>query len=59
MKQLGKKPFFKSRPMELDDFHGGEWDEWPEELRVRELPWEFYASGTGVVANLAKSNKNL
>jgi hypothetical protein len=25
---------------ELHDKHGGDWDEWPEHLRVREFPQE-------------------
>lgn len=25
-------------PMTLDDKKGGDWDEWPADLRIRELP---------------------
>lgn len=43
VKQAGKHPFFRNKPLELVDGHGGDWGEWPQELRVRELPEEFYA----------------
>jgi protein gp37 len=40
VKQLGAKPYqFGDRPFELPrDRKGGDWDEWPEDLRVREFP---------------------
>lgn len=45
VKQLGAQPFdlepvFKSwgLGMELRDRKGGDWSEWPEDLRVREMP---------------------
>jgi protein gp37 len=38
LKQLGKKPLFAASPLDLRDAHGGDWIEWPEEWRVRELP---------------------
>lgn len=47
VKQLGAKPIFggdfekKTGPMEglrLRDPKGGDWSEWPEDLRVREIP---------------------
>jgi hypothetical protein len=28
------------KPLPLRDRHGGDWSEWPEELRVREFPIE-------------------
>lgn len=59
LKQAGKHPFYKNKPLELTDGHGGDWSEWPEKLRVREMPEEFYASGSGVVADRTKSNKDL
>jgi protein gp37 len=46
LKQAGKHPFFKDKPLELTDGHGGDWSEWPKGLRVRELPEEFYAWGS-------------
>ena len=33
---LDKKPIVT--PLKLKDSKGGDWDEWPEELRVREMP---------------------
>jgi protein gp37 len=41
LKQLGKQPFYQSRPLELEDKHGGDWAEWPEAWQVREFPNEF------------------
>lgn len=52
VKQLGAKPFevlpvsfpwevcnrAEDFPLELKDSHGGDWDEWPADLRVREFP---------------------
>lgn len=34
VKQMGAKPV----GLDLTDGHGGDWDEWPEDLRVREFP---------------------
>lgn len=28
----------QATPLELKDSHGGDWNEWPEDLRVREMP---------------------
>ncbi len=38
LKQLGSAPVEDGRPVKLDDSHGGDWDEWPKDLRVREMP---------------------
>lgn len=47
VKQLGAKPYrvepckdfdFKPVDLKLKDHHGGDWSEWPEDLRVREFP---------------------
>lgn len=35
VKQMGSRPV----GLELNDHHGGEWDEWPEDLRVRQMPF--------------------
>ena len=35
LKQLGRRPFENGNELKLSDGHGGEWDEWPDELRVR------------------------
>jgi len=41
LKQLGKKPLFEGSPLDLRDAHGGDWGEWPEAWRVRQLPEVF------------------
>jgi protein gp37 len=39
VKQLGNQPVEGGRPVRLRDRdHGGDWDEWPADLRVREMP---------------------
>jgi protein gp37 len=42
VKQLGSKPFMNGKPLVLADRHGGNWDEWPRKLRVREFPAYFH-----------------
>lgn len=41
VKQLGANPVEDGFPIELRDSHGGDWNEWPEDLRVREFPPAF------------------
>ena len=38
VKQMGAVPFNGDERFPLRDSHGGDWDEWPAELRVREFP---------------------
>lgn len=38
LKQLGANVRDGTAVLKLRDRHGGDWDEWPEELRVRQLP---------------------
>jgi protein gp37 len=38
LKQLGSAPVENGKPLKLRDGHGGDWDEWPEDLRIREMP---------------------
>jgi protein gp37 len=39
VKQLGGQPVEAGQPLRLRDRdHGGDWDEWPEDLRVRDMP---------------------
>lgn len=42
VKQLGAKPYFNSGsfriPFHVKDSHGGDMSEWPEALRIREMP---------------------
>jgi hypothetical protein len=41
-KQLGRNPVESQMRLRLKNGHGGNWDEWPEDLRVREFPKAFY-----------------
>jgi protein gp37 len=41
VKQLGRNPYSKSTRLKLCDKHGGDWNQWPPELRVREMPEAF------------------
>ena len=41
LKQLGRLPMRDGKPLKLKDKHGGDWEEWDEELRVREFPKAF------------------
>jgi len=40
VKQLGANPIMEPGPLTvpLKDSHGGDWDEWPADLRIREFP---------------------
>lgn len=42
LEQLGRVPRLGGDAMILRDNHGGDWDEWPETLRVREFPEYFH-----------------
>jgi protein gp37 len=42
LKQLGAKPIESGQPLKLKDPHGGDWNEWPEGLRIRQFPLGFY-----------------
>jgi protein gp37 len=41
LKQLGRRPFESGNELKLRDSHGGDWSEWPADLRVREMPEAF------------------
>jgi protein gp37 len=41
MKQLGARPHQDGQVLKLCDGHGGDWTEWPEDLRIRQLPPGF------------------
>jgi protein gp37 len=43
LKQLGRRPCFEGKPLQLRDGHGGDWGEWPASWRVREIPARFHA----------------
>jgi hypothetical protein len=53
LKQLGRKPFYENRPLPLKDKHGGDWAEWPEPWRVREMPQALRGLNTGAPGQLA------
>jgi len=38
LKQLGRRPIENGQDLRLKDGHGGNWDEWPDDLKVRQLP---------------------
>ncbi len=38
VKQLGRRPIEDAHALPLNDAHGGDWSEWPADLRVREFP---------------------
>ena len=41
MKQLGANPVENGNRLRLVNSHGGDWSEWPEDLRIREVPTAF------------------
>jgi protein gp37 len=48
VKQLGSQPVENGVPMKLNDRHGGDWSEWPADLKVREMPKAFHRAGKTV-----------
>ena len=38
LKQVGSASIENSRPINLSAGHGGDWDEWPADMSVREMP---------------------
>lgn len=38
IKQLGSRPLERGQSLRLIDGHGGDWEEWPEDLRIRQMP---------------------
>lgn len=38
VKQLGRRPMMGTVPLRLKDAKGGDWSEWPSDLRIREYP---------------------
>ena len=38
LKQLGSNPNAEGEPLSFKDQHGGDWSEWPDDLRIREVP---------------------
>ncbi len=58
LKQLGRSPVSEGRSLHLKDSHGGDWAEWPEKLRIREIPLEIrnYRRSTNREANRLMRN---
>ncbi len=51
LKQLGRRPTCQGKELKLRQLHGGDWAEWPADIRVREMPQYFYnyaAAGASV-----------
>ena len=46
VKQLGKCPVENGQHLKLKDAHGGDWNEWPTDLKLRAMPEEFFALGS-------------
>ena len=44
LKQVGRRPIQDGRELMLRDGHGGDWSEWPDDLRIREMPEAFRAA---------------
>ena len=38
LKQLGSRPTLEGAPVPIRHAKGGNWNEWPEDLRIREYP---------------------
>jgi protein gp37 len=53
LKQLGRRPEERGLPLQLRDTHGGDWDEWPADLRVRQVPAAFRSATLAGHAALA------
>jgi protein gp37 len=45
LKQLGRLPFSGGKALSLEDPHGGDWSEWPDAWRVRQMPREAWKLG--------------
>ena len=43
LKQLGSNAWWNGQRLHLRHSHGGDWNEWPPEFRVRRMPSGFYA----------------
>lgn len=39
VKQMGTNAYQSGKKMVLNDHHGGDWTEWPEDLRIRQMPF--------------------
>jgi hypothetical protein len=37
VKQLGSNPVENGKPLKFKDCYGGDWSEWPQDLRIRQV----------------------
>jgi protein gp37 len=44
VQKLGCKPFQAGRRLQLNDYAGADWNEWPSDLRIRQFPFESECS---------------
>ena len=49
IKQLGANAWLNGNRLTLQHGHGGDWNEWPPEFRVREMPVGFYEYRTSLM----------
>jgi protein gp37 len=49
-KQAGRNPFYHGESRQLKHHHGGDWNEWPVEWRVREFPKAFHIVPTRAIS---------
>jgi hypothetical protein len=57
VKGIGRKPVFEGEPVVLKDSTGADWDEWPEELRIREFPSKFASVRKDDMGSPARSGR--
>src|SRR5262249_32292132 len=57
LKQLGSHVVQNGARLPFDDSHAGNWSEWPEDLRVREVPEMANTESTGQEATPTKKKK--
>ena len=44
VKQAGTKAYDRGVRLHLNDWEGGDWTEWPEDVKFREMPWDALAA---------------
>jgi protein gp37 len=47
LKQLGSAVLAKEQRLQFNDRHAGDWSEWPEEVRLRQMPSRVQSRGGG------------
>jgi len=60
LKQLGASVTSDGEPQDFEDGHAGNWDEWPDDLRVRELPpLDLIVEGEGTADGVKRNRAAL